>query len=243
MTAGRRPYPYESTRHSGSAVLRIRIACRAAACVASALLLVPVPASADWLLAFYAGAATTASNTLAVTPDAGAAVSIGSVEYEGRSFESPLYYGYRIGWTPRGRAVGIEAEFTHAKAIAVQLPSIDLTAFQLSHGLNFLLGNVTYRTGPRCGGRCTLVARGGAGITVPHVEATFRGVTTSAYQYAGFGAQGGVGVELPVWKPFSVVADARITHARVRTDLAAGRLAGPFTSAHADVGIAWRSRR
>jgi lipid A oxidase len=207
------------------------------------LALAPSRADADWLLAFYAGAAATASNTLDITPASAAPVSIPSIHYEGRSFESPPYYGYRVGWTPAGHHLGIEAEFTHAKAIAGAIPSADLTAFQLSHGLNFVLGNVTYRTAPTCGGRCTLVARAGAGITIPHVEATFREARTYAYEYAGFGAQGGIGVEVHVSRQWLLIADARLTHARVRADLADGRFAGPFTSVHGDFGIGWRSSR
>jgi lipid A oxidase len=206
--------------------------------------LLPSPANADWLLSFYTGGSDTASNTVDITPAAGPTVSIANVDYEGHSWEAPLYYGYRIGWIPDGHHVGVEAEFTHAKAIASTIPSTELTAFQLSHGLNFILGNVVYRTSPYCGGRCAFVARGGVGITYPHVEATFRGVTTYEYEYAGFGAQVGLGIEFKVVPHLFVVADGRLTHARVRTDLAdGGRLAGPFTTGHADFGIAWRSSR
>jgi len=217
---------------------------RCALVVAIAVVALPSTAGADWLLSLYAGGAATSSNTLAITPPSGDTVTIGDVSYEGRSWASPIYYGYRAGWTPAGAHFGIEAEFTHAKAIATSLPSAGLTAFQLSHGLNFILGNLTYRTSPACGGRCTFVARGGAGITYPHVEATFRGASTSAYEYAGLGVHGGAGIELKLIDHWYVVADARVTHARVRTDLADGdRLAGPFTTRHADIGVGWHSGR
>ena len=209
------------------------------ACVAA-----PRHARADWLLSAYVGGTKTSSNTLEITPAAGSAVSIADVEYEGKPFSSPPYYGYRVGWTPTGGHLGIEYEFTHAKAIATGTPSPELTAFQLSHGLNFILGNVVYRSSPYCSGRCTLLARGGAGITYPHVEATFRGRTTYQYEFAGFGAQGGVGIELKAVDHFYVVGDARLTYARVRADLVdGGRLAGPFTTGHLDVGVAWHSSR
>jgi hypothetical protein len=212
--------------------------------VCLAVLALPSLARADWLLSMYVGSAATSSNTLQITSASGSAVSIGDIDYEGKSWSSPPYYGYRIGWTPEGHHLGVEGEFTHAKSIAKTIPSTDLTAFQLSHGLNFILGNVVYRTSPYCGGRCTLVARGGAGITYPHVEATFRGVTTYEYEYAGFGTQGGVGIELKVVPHFFIVGDARLTYARIRADLVdAGKLAGPFTTRHADIGIAWRSAR
>ncbi len=212
----------------------------ALACLTLVSLAFPAAARADWLLAFYAGAVSTGSNTLEITPPSSSAVSISNVEYEGRAFSSPPYYGYRVGWMPKDGHLGFEGEFTHAKAIASEIPSGDLTAFQLSHGLNFILGNVVYRTSPYCSGRCIFAVRGGAGITYPHVEAIFRGVDTYEYEYAGFATQGGAGIEYQVWKQFYVVGDARVSYARVRTDLVNGALAGGFTSVHGDFGIAWR---
>jgi hypothetical protein len=209
--------------------------------VALGTCLSPADARADWLLSIYAGAAATSSNTVEITPASESTASLGDLEYEGRSFASPIYYGYRIGWTPGAGHLGIEAEFTHAKAIATRVPDSDLTAFQLSHGLNFVLGNVSYRTSPGCGGRCALIARGGAGVTVPHVEATFRGRDTSSYQFAGFGAQVGAGVELKLMPHVHAIADARLTYARVHADLAGAKLSALFTSGHLDFGIAWRA--
>ena len=61
----------------------------------------------------------------------------------------------------------------------------DLNAFQQSHGLNFLLANLAYRFAPGCAARCTAVVRGGAGISTPHVESTFRDRHQEQYQYGG----------------------------------------------------------
>jgi len=240
--------PAHPTVHTHTETQRLKVVTpRALGVFALALavaLLLPSPARADWLLSAYVGGTKTTSNTLEITPASGATVSVASVEYEGRAFKAPPYYGYRFGWTPDGGHIGVEGEFTHAKAIATNLISPDLTAFQLSHGLNFILGNVVYRSSPACSGRCVFVLRGGAGVTYPHVEAMFRGRETQDYEYAGFGAQGGVGVELTVAPHVTIVADARVTHARVRADLIDGaRLAGPFTTFHADIGIGWHSSR
>jgi len=211
------------------------------ACVLGALaLLVPAPARADWLLSLYTGAASTSSNTLEITPDRGAPLTLDDVGYRGASSKSPIYYGYRVGFTPKGSRLGIEAEFTHAKAIAVDTHSTDLTAFQLSHGLNFVLGNVVFRSRPLGTGRVALTARGGAGLTIPHVEATFRGNEVSEYQRGGVGAQGTVGLEARLTDHWYVVADARLTYARVRVDISSAELAGNFTTRHVDVGVAVR---
>src|SRR5258706_10981660 len=107
---------------------------------------VPRVARADWLLGAYMGAAATSSNTLTLTPAGGAPSSIASVDYEGEAFQSPWYYGYRVGWMKGDHGLGVEFEFTHAKAISSETGSPELTQFEQSHGLNFLLGNISYRS-------------------------------------------------------------------------------------------------
>ncbi|HVZ21616.1 MAG TPA: hypothetical protein VG871_11165 [Vicinamibacterales bacterium] len=204
------------------------------------VLLLPSPARADWLLSLYTGAAATSSNTLTVTPSTGAPITLSNVAYRGASSKAPIYYGYRVGWSPRGARFGVEGEFTHAKAIAVDTHSPDLTIFQMTHGLNFVLGNIVYRAQPLGGGRVALTARGGAGFTVPHVEADFRNTSVSKYESGGFGAQGTVGVEALLTGRLYVIADARLTYARVRVDIPSAALAGGFTTRHVDVGIAVR---
>src|SRR6185436_20966887 len=119
-----------------------------------ALLCSPRPARADWLFAGYMGAAGTSSNTLTVTPASGAPFSLENVAYKGEAFRSPWYYGVRAGWMPAAtKGAGVEIEWTHAKAIAQIDPrASDLNAFQQSHGLNFLLGNLAYRFPAACSG-------------------------------------------------------------------------------------------
>jgi len=204
---------------------------------------VPRGANADWLFSGYMGAAGTSSNTLTVTPASGAPLSIEDVAYKGEAFRSPWYYGTRAGWMPAAtRGFGGEVEWTHAKAIAKIDPGASpLNQFQQSHGLNFLLGNVTYRFSPGCTGRCTAVLRGGAGISTPHVESTFRNVHQEQYQRGGFAWQLGGGVEYHLWQFVYGVADARIT--RVTEDHLRGagvEIAGSFFTRHVDFGVALR---
>jgi hypothetical protein len=225
-----------TARHFPAAVTAAALLC--------ALLTAPAPASADWLISGFVGGTSTASNTLTITPPAGLTLSIPSGDYQGKPWESPIYYGYRVGWKPEERHLGYEVEFTHAKAIATALASTDLTAFQLSHGLNFVLANVVYRTSPLCDRRCTFLIRGGAGVTYPHVEASFRGRDTSEYQFAGFGGQGGAGLEVKLVDHLFLAGDARVTYASVHADLVDGSsLKAPFTTFHAAIGIGWRSGR
>ena len=201
-------------------------------------------ADADWLFAGYMGASGTSSNTLTVTPKTGAPFSLDDVAYTGQAFRSPWYYGVRVSFVapPDVGSLSPEIEWTHAKAIAqIDSRSSELNAFQQSHGLNFLLGNLAYRFAPLCAGHCTPVIRGGAGISTPHVESTFRNVHQEQYQRGGFAWQLGGGVEYRLWQFVYGVADARITRVSEKHLRAAGaEIAGSFFTRHVDFGVALR---
>ena len=189
------------------------------------------------------GAALTSGNTLTVTPAGGAATQLRVDDYEGEALRSPWYYGVRGGWLPADtRGVGVEIEWNHAKAIArLQHDAQDLNQFQQSHGLNFLLGNVTYRFSPACNRRCTAIVRAGAGISTPHVESTFRNVHQEQYQYGGPAWQLGAGLEYHLWQFVYGIADARITRVTEKHLRGAGvGIAGSFFSRHVDFGLALR---
>jgi len=209
-----------------------------------ALLTAAADARADWLFAGYMGASGTSSNTLTVTPTTGVPFSLDDVAYKGEAFRSPWYYGVRVSFVAPGdvRSLSPEVEWTHAKAIAqIDQRSAELNAFQQSHGLNFLLGNLAYRFAPLCAGRCTPVVRGGAGISTPHVESTFRNVHQEQYQRGGFAWQVGGGVEYRLWQFVYGVADARITRVSENHLRAAGaEIAGSFFTRHLDFGVALR---
>jgi hypothetical protein len=204
----------------------------------------PHAADADWLFGGYMGAAGTSSNTLTVSPAAGAPFTIPDVAYKGQAFRSPVYYGVRVSFlaAPDVRALTPEVEWTHAKAIAQIDPrASDLNAFQQSHGLNFLLGNLAYRFSAGCRARCTAVLRGGAGISTPHVESTFRNVHQEQYQRGGLAWQLGAGLEFHLWQFVYGIADARITRVSEKHLRGAGvEIAGPFFTRHVDFGVALR---
>jgi hypothetical protein len=216
--------------------------------LAALIALSPSTAAADWLIAGFVGAAKTPATTLTVTPDGGAPFELADVAFVGKPFKTPPYYGYRIAWNPEygadvvGPRLGFEAEFIHAKTIAVDTKSAALTAFQQSHGLNFILGNVTVRSRAFCNGRCIGVGRVGAGITLPHVEATFLAAHRESYQYGGPAMQAGAGLEITIHGGLTAIADGRYTYTRVADDLPGAVLKASFSSWHASVGAGWRFR-
>jgi lipid A oxidase len=211
------------------------------------------PADADWLLSAYIGGARTAANTLSIN---GADVDfrISEVAYEGQSWRSPIYYGWRLRHTWDGRPnVGMEVEFTHAKAIAdvtlvvsiahdgvvdrAPLSTI-VSRFELSHGLNLALANVVFvHTLPSSHGRVAIVARGGAGVAIPHIEVKMGHTSHDEYQLAGLAAAVGAGAELRLWRHVHAVTDVRLSFARTTLDVGENTIGGTFRTTHFDTGI------
>ena len=197
-------------------------------------------ARAEWQLGAFTGASHTRSNTLTISGPA-TQVSIGPVGYRSEPFVSPIYYRVSVGWTPAGRRLGLEGEWTHTKARATTGSEL-LTRFDQSHGLNFVLASAIYRY-PLRGGRLRLVARAGGGVTVPHVEGTFQGLHTESYQYGGVAWQAGGGVEMTIWRGLTAVGGGRFTRAAEEVEVGGVLVDGTFTTAHVDVGVAWRFGR
>jgi opacity protein-like surface antigen len=213
---------------------------------------------ADWLVTFYMGDSRTASNTIVVEPADGGRFEVGPIRYETQAYQSPIYYGYRVTrFFPKRPSLGIGIEFTHDKAIAdvEQLvtvngsPPVPLNGMfqrlELSNGLNFGFVNVVGRRTVRESqgmDRLSLMAYGGVGFAIPHVETTFAGRETFEYQITGVGWQAGGGAEWHIVSGLAAVADVRVTTGRQRLDMGTGTLTGTFTSTQVDFGIGWHFR-
>src|SRR6266705_1797994 len=116
------------------------------------------------------------------------------------------------------RRIGVEFEFIHMKVIAdtsqtyvvtpgaaggsvaTSFATMNATVerYQMTHGLNLALVNLVYRAPlrPAGVGRVSLDLRVGTGPAIPHAETTVLGESRQRYQYAGFAALGGVGMDL-----------------------------------------------
>jgi len=232
--------------------------------VSTALTLaVPRAAHADWLATAALGhAATRPSTVVLAQPGQQTQLDIPDVTYRGESFRSPQYYLVRVTWVPDAHPwLGIEGEWIHAKVFAntdetvrmrgtlhgvpvdTQAPlSSVVQRLAMSHGLNFVLANVAVRRdiGPRDAGgarRATLVARLGAGPTLPHAETTIEGMPVDSYQSAGLGAQAGAGIELVLWRRVRAVAEYKFTWAEPTLDVAGGQATIPSRSHHVAFGL------
>jgi hypothetical protein len=224
------------------------------------VLAVPSVAAADWTFAAFLGASFTRPNTLALDrPAFDTHVTFGSIRYDARSFESPVYYGYRAGWLGRSR-IGVEIEFIHLKAYARTSDRVSVAGrvrgspykatapmrtiverFSISHGLNLVFVNLTWHA--ERVGRVVIAARGGAGFAVPHGESTIDGVAVERYGVAGAAFQGASGVELIVGRGFRALAEYKLTSVRPEIAVADGTIAGRFVTHHAVLGLAWQRQR
>lgn len=184
-------------------------------CLAS----LPAPAAAQWYAGVYMGANTTSPADVTVKGD-GYDITFPDVAFEAKSFTSPQYYGWRLGrFFDEGRRFGLELEFIHLKVIAKPEdlgPAV--TRYQMTHGLNFLVVNLTNRIplGRSAYGepRVALVARGGIGVTLPHAETTILGEAREQYEYAGLGAHAAVGLDVRLKGRLSLVSEYKLTYAK-----------------------------
>jgi hypothetical protein len=179
------------------------------------------------------------------------------VDYKGRSFNLPLYYGYRAAYFPGSPGwFGIEGEVIHMKAyaqtgevasasgvvggvpVAVSMPISNVVQrFSLSHGQNMLLVNAVVRhafggRGDYRTARLVALARVGAGPTLPHAESTIGSVADERYECGALVFQAAGGIELLVWKKLHALAEYKFTRCRQSVSVAAGGTAETLLSSH-----------
>ncbi len=199
-------------------------------------------ADAQWYFAGYLGANTTRPATVSVDlPGSNLSLQFHEVQFEARPFESPQYYGWRLGeLLGKNRRFGVEFEFIHLKVIAKtgaaystsgSSGSIAFAAgqqmrtvverYSMTHGLNFLLGNFVVRQ-PIGSGRAQVILRGGAGFTVPHTETTVLGGAVDKYEGGGAGIHGAAGLNVQLRGKWSLVAEYKLSRARPQISIAGG---------------------
>jgi hypothetical protein len=193
--------------------------------VGLAFLSIATPASAQWYGVLYLGANNTRPADITVKGD-GYNVTFQKVDFEARPFESPQYYGWRLGrFLNDTRRLGVELEFIHLKVIAnpEQLgPTVQ--QYRMTHGLNFIMANLTSRIpfGRSAHGDApfAVISRLGAGVTVPHAETTILNVTQEQYEYAGPGGHAAVGLTAKLKGRLSLVGEYKITYAKPKISTA-----------------------
>ena len=187
-------------------------------------LLTVVPASGQWEFGLYLGKGNTAASDLRIVqPSQGTDVTLQKIGYQDRSFESPQYYGMRVGYFfPATTFLGIEVDFIHLKIYAdaaqqviasgnwrtaplnqtIRVGDI-IQGFSISHGVNLLLFNVVLhhallKDDNVPGGKIRLLGKLGVGPAIPHTESTVDNESQQQYEINGPTLQIAVGGELRI---------------------------------------------
>jgi len=211
-------------------------------------LLLTQSVKAELNLALFAGKSITDNGDLNLT-QGNTNLNFHDVSWGDRSFEEPIFYGARIGyWFNDAPNWGVSVDFNHLKNYLAynETVSVDgirdgvavggsepisntIQDFNMSHGLNTLTFNGQYRWFPSGQrdqtllGRMQLYSGLGAGFSIPHVEATIKGVNTYQYQWgAGPVLNGMMGVNYDICGFMSGFAEYKLTYADVQADLTGG---------------------
>jgi lipid A oxidase len=170
-----------------------------------------------------------------------------TVDWEGRSFEMPPYWGVQaIYWSKTGASWGWALDYIHTKAYANLRFASDLvySRLEFTDGNNLLLLSVVYRSGDLMDGRLSPYIGIGGGIAIPHVEVSlkaFPGERTWEYQIAGGAVQGLAGLDYRMSESWSLFAQARLSYSHLDTDLAGGgQLKTYLWTPQLAVGVAYR---
>ena len=237
---------------------------RGAAAFSSAVFLITIlgaatPAHAQWYFVGFLGANRTAPANVDINvPASNVALTFQQVEFDARPFESPQYYGWRLGriaGTKRG--FGVEAEFIHLKVIGLTNQRYATTGtsgsapftsgdpmtrivdrYAMTHGLNFLVANAVFRQ-PLGSGRAAFIARVGAGITIPHTETTVLGGAVDQYEYGGAGLHAAIGLDVQLRGRLSFVTEYKLTRARPEISIANGAGVTTAVTHHLAFGLAF----
>jgi opacity protein-like surface antigen len=220
------------------------------------------PARAEAYLAGYIGGARTKAATVVLEQsDSVVRLNFENVPFSGKAFQSPIYYGYRAGYYFT-RNFGIEGEFIHLKIYADLDQPVEIRGtlrgndvreqapmsryadqFEVSHGLNMVVVNAVLRrslVGSREPAKATiaLVARAGAGPTIPRPEVIVFGAAGGAYEAGPVAFQAAAGVTLRLWRGLAVLTEYKYTFTPTAFTIPNGRASLDVHSHHVVTGFA-----
>ena len=177
-------------------------------------------ASADVQLSFYGGIQEAQPSDVSIRdPEIGN--DSFTVDWEGKSFEAPPYYGIRATrWA--SPAFGYGLDFTHSKVYpsSGSLPA-GYDVLEMTDGLNTLTVNA-YRRWPAVVGNLQPYVGGGVGVALPHVEVTNGTSETLGYQITGPAATWIAGASMPINDQWSVFGEYKGTYSSNTADLESG---------------------
>ena len=196
--------------------------CRPLALAAVLSAVGAAPAVAEFELSLYSGWQTVADSDVEGDDPGGLGAFDFEADWEGRSGETPPYYGIRGTWWRPGN-YGFGLEFTHAKVYASDgtLDDNGFEALEFTDGLNIVTANV-FRRFPGQARAWTPYVGAGAGVSVPYVEVETQGSSTFEYQLTGPAAQWVAGVSYELTPAWSIFTEYQGTYSRNEADLDGG---------------------
>jgi hypothetical protein len=197
-------------------------------------------------------------------PALGSSLTFEDVSLQSRSFDPPLYYGFRGGYfIPRAPFVGLEAEFIHLKVFSdpqqrvrvaglrrgepvqreVALGDI-VQQYSISHGVNLLLFNAALRHGVSRSadapdGRLVLTARVGVGPTLPHTESSVEGSRQEQYEVGRVGWQAAGAAEFKLLRRLYALGEYKFTRTRQRGKVFSGTAESLLRTHHGVFGLSY----
>lgn len=204
----------------------------------TSLLAVPTFAAAQVELSFYGGVQSAPSSDISIR-DTVIGNDDFSLDWEGRSFEAPPYYGIRAThW--QSPTFGFGLDFAHNKVYPTDesLPA-GYDVLEFTDGLNTLTVNA-YRRWEQGIGDLSPYVGGGIGVALPHVEVTNGASETFGYQLTGPAATWIAGASMPINDRWSVFGEYKGTFSSNTADLDSGGTleADIFTNA-VNVGVSF----
>jgi hypothetical protein len=191
----------------------------------------------EFLFAAYGGAPYTYASDVRIERN-GSAMTAHDVDWQGKPFDDPVYYGVRVArWLPES-SFGTMVDFMHSKVYAPLDQRVKLSGamdgkalppeaaigdifhkLEFTHGHNLLTLSLLRRL-PSIGSFFSPYIGAGLGAALPHTEVQIKGVQgrTYAYQYAGPAVQLVVGIEIRVPR-LSYFIEYKFTSASYRVPL------------------------
>ena len=223
-------------------------------------------AQAEFVISVFSGVTATEDNDLQLRQTGGTDLRFHGVSYRTRDWELPIYYGGRLTYFLARRSHwGFGLEFFHAKMYLKTEETVRVTgtragapvdglervdgtidSFNISHGLNFLTANATYRwflgeRGRDFLGRLQPYVGGGIGAAIPHVESTVGGVHFEEYQFHGPAFQAFAGLNFDLIQHWSLFGEYKFSYVDLdRLNIPGGSIGVAPMTHHFATGIAFR---
>ncbi len=186
-------------------------------------IMMPAESSAENVISIYSGVQSAMPGRVLGTDDLGSPFDF-NVDWLGRSFEMPPYYGIRAMRWSENTPWGFGLEFTHTKVYAdpATLVSSGFPILEFTDGLNILTFNGLRKFEPI--GRLQPYFGAGIGISVPHVEVQTRarGPVTFEYQFGGPAIRALAGVEYELNDNWLLFGEYNATYSSNEAELTDG---------------------